>query len=93
LPGFNQDNWRSTIKYFARAHPEYADMGSFSGRETSDIVYNDTSGMFTDFLINAGYLAGSWQGKTPNYLIEAKSTMDECETPFFASDGQYNRVC
>lgn len=93
LLGFNRDNWQSTIRKYAQAHPEYADLTPWGGTETSDIVYDDVSGVFTTLLIEKGYLSGTnWEGKTPKYYIEVKSTTDQCSTPFFISDSQLDRV-
>lgn len=81
------------------AHPDYADLSRWSGRETSDIVYDDVSGTFTNLLIKKGYLPEKvylpeyhWENKTPRYFIEVKSTTGQCATPFFMSSGQYERV-
>lgn len=93
LLGFNRDNWQSTIRKYAQAHPEYADLTPWGGTETSDIVYDDVSGVFTTLLIEKRYLSGTnWEGKTPKYYIEVKSTTDQCSTPFFVSDGQLDRM-
>lgn len=93
LPGFGRSNWRSTIRHYATAHPSYSDLTSWFGQETSDIVYNDMAGVLTELLINEGHLSrGQWAGKTPKYYIEVKATPDRCETPFYVSDGQAERV-
>jgi len=68
-------------------------MSRFTGRETTDIVYNDASGILTALLIRKGQLSSShWAGKRPRYYIEVKSTLNSCDTPFFVSDGQADRV-
>jgi len=62
--------------------------------EPSDIVYDDASGSLTTLLIEKGYLPRAhWEGKTPKYFIEVKTTTDVCTTPFFVSGVQYDRVC
>ncbi len=40
-----------------------------------------------------GHLSnGLWEGKTPRYYIEVKSTLSHCQTSFHASQGQPERV-
>lgn len=56
LPSLGLDNWKSTIRHNAAAHPSYSDLMSWIGRETSDIVYDDVSGVLIDLLINKGHL-------------------------------------
>ena len=74
-------------------HPEYAGLRHWGGRETSDIVYDDVEGGFTDLLIGNGYLdAIRWGDETPRYYIEVKSTTEQCANPFFLSSRQYTRV-
>jgi hypothetical protein len=93
LPDFTHDCWQSTMRRYARHHPDYATLRPWSGRETADIRYRDARGFLTAKLIEAGYLdAERWQGKTPDCWIEVKSTEDECGTPFFVSRDQYQLV-
>ena len=93
LPCFGRENWQSRIRHHATIHPEYSDLTVFAGRETSDIVYDDASGILTELLITKGHLSNThWAGKTPRYYIEVKSTLDRCETPFYVSDDQAERV-
>ncbi len=93
LPSFSLDNWRSTIRHCANEHPKYSDLAPFVGNETSDIVYDDASGVLTALLIHKEHLSnGLWEGKTPRYYIEVKSTLSRCETPFYVSQGQAERV-
>ena len=94
LPCFCADNWQSTIRHYAAGHPKYRDiLRAFTGRETSDIVYDDTSGALTALLIARSHLqAPQWAGVTPRYYIEVKSTTDGCDVPFFVSQGQAERV-
>jgi len=68
-------------------------MPDFKGPESSDIVYDDVQGEFTNLLMENGHLSGeSWAGKTPRYYIEVKTTTLDCATQFFVSGGQYTRV-
>ncbi|KAI0813926.1 hypothetical protein GGR55DRAFT_486989 [Xylaria sp. FL0064] len=95
LPNFSRANWQSTIRKFATAHPSYTDMEPWSGRETADIVYPDQTGAFTELLLDRGYLdgaAGAWEGKTPTYLIEVKTTTRSANVPFFVSRRQFQRM-
>lgn len=95
LVGFNlnRGDWRSRIRHYASIHPDYAELPNWDEKETSDIVYDDSSGVFTTFLIEKGYLnMASWQGKTPTYYIEVKSTTEQCKTPLFMSNGQFKRM-
>ena len=63
------------------------------GSETSDIVYEDSAGELTHLLIEKGHLSGEqWAEATPKYYIEIKSTLDRCNTPFYVSHGQADRV-
>lgn len=93
LPGFDRRNWKSNIRKYVTAHPEYADMEPWTGQETSDITYSDYEGVLTDALIEKDYLARDvWEGKRPEYFIEVKSTTMSCDTPFYMSKAQYRRV-
>ncbi|KAK3331475.1 hypothetical protein B0H66DRAFT_487633 [Apodospora peruviana] len=92
LPGFNRDNWQSTIRYYAALHEDYGDMQPWVGRETADITYLDTEGELTNMLAENNYLAVGWCGKKPKYYIEVKTTTGPCETPFYMSRGQYQRM-
>lgn len=93
LPGFSINNWQSTIREYVTVHTEYADMEPWRGQETSDIVYVDYGAVLTDLLIGKGYLAREiWAEKTPKYFIEVKTTTMSCDTPFYMSKAQYQRV-
>jgi hypothetical protein len=95
LPGFSRANWQSTIRHYVSRHPEYSDLQvPWTGTETSDIVYDDTSGAFTRLLIDKGYLdAGVWTDATPRYYVEVKATTSaSCSTRFFMSKAQYRMV-
>ncbi|KAK6840970.1 hypothetical protein PG987_001830 [Apiospora arundinis] len=81
LPGFNIDNWKSTIRHYAASHPEY---------ETSDITYDDIDGVLTNLLIDKGYLpAHISSGERIGYSIEVKTTTDACKAPFYMNNAQY----
>jgi hypothetical protein len=81
------------MRKYVRLHPEYTDMDEWRGWETSDITYSDSQSKLTTELIEKGYLArNAWEGKLPNYFIEVKTTTGPCETPFYISKAQYQRV-
>ncbi|KXH68846.1 hypothetical protein CSAL01_00114 [Colletotrichum salicis] len=95
LPGFSRSSWQSTIRKYVTVHPEYANMPPWSGRETSDIVYQDTSNRLTALFIDKGYLQEqprSLIGGGLKYFIEVKTTTMACETPFYMSKAQYQRM-
>ncbi|KAK7947037.1 uncharacterized protein PG986_011358 [Apiospora aurea] len=90
LPGFNIDNWKSTIRHYAVNHPEYGDIRRFTGPETSDITYDDTDGALTNLLVAKDYIPVQVNsGERIGYSIEVKTTTDACETPFYMSNSQY----
>lgn len=90
LPGWDRANWQSTIRTYVTIHPEYTNMEAWNRRETADLVYPDTTGHFTDTLINCGYLDhDEWHGARPKYYIEVKTTTGPCGTPFYMSGNQY----
>jgi hypothetical protein len=91
-PHFGQDSWRSTMRRLVTVHPDYRDMLPWNGRETSDIVYEDTDGQLTRLLVELGYLDVIWEGIEPEYLIEVKTTTGNCADRFFMSTNQYNMV-
>lgn len=93
LSHFGRDNWKSNIRKDVRVHPKYSDMEPWNGAETADITYDDTRGEFTKFLINNRYLLSSvWSSARPKYYLEVKTTTKGCNTPFFMSKSQYQRV-
>ncbi|KAI0182894.1 hypothetical protein EV127DRAFT_40641 [Xylaria flabelliformis] len=93
LPGFSRNNWKSNMRKYVIPHPNYADMEEWHGRETSDIEYWDVQSTLTGELIENGFLArDSWEGKLPHYYIEVKSTTGSCDTPFYMSKAQYQRM-
>jgi hypothetical protein len=93
LPGFTRDNWKSIVQGEVKIHRKYSDMESWNGAETADITYNDIQGNFTRLLIDNGYLPSDvWQNARPLYYLEVKTTTKECNTHFFMSKSQYQRV-
>lgn len=81
------------MRKYVTSHPDYSTMRPWEGREIADIMYNDTSGVFTNLLISKGYLSHAiWGGATPQYFIEVKTTTAACETPFYMSKAQYQKV-
>ncbi|KAI1655267.1 hypothetical protein F4813DRAFT_186285 [Daldinia decipiens] len=92
LRGFTRANWKSTIREFVTVHPDYADMSSWSGIETSDLEYKDDSSKLTAILISKGLLSSSWRGSRPMYYIEVKTTPGGRDAPFFMSDTQYHKM-
>jgi hypothetical protein len=90
---FPISNWKSNIRNYVNVHPKYSDLQSWGGRETSDIVYSDTSGVLTGLLINRGYLSQDvWKGTKPDYFIEVKASVSSYDTAFYMSKAQYARV-
>jgi hypothetical protein len=74
-------------------HPEYANMTDWTGFETSDIVYEDTNSVLTNFLVLGNYLdRDKWSGKNPKYFIEVKATQQSFDAPFYMTKAQYSRV-
>lgn len=96
LPGFGRDSWQSTIRHYVKGHRDYADLERWVGRETADITYSDTTGAFTALLADKGYLdlwnADDIAQARPQYFVEVKATTGPCETPFYMSKHQYQRV-
>ena len=81
------------MRKFCTVHPEYANMEPWTRSETSDITYSDNQSVLTEILIDQGYLArDEWAGAKPFYYIEVKTTTLSCETPFFMSKNQFQRV-
>lgn len=93
LPGFGRDNWQSTIRRHVTDHADYSDMDPWTGLETADITYNDTEGDFTKLLVINKYLDEIWVGAKPMYFLEVKTTTKECNTRFFVSKSQHQKVC
>ncbi|KAI5865504.1 hypothetical protein GGS23DRAFT_559520 [Durotheca rogersii] len=92
LGGFGRANWTSTIRKYATAHPEYADMDSWRGIETSDLQYQDDDGTLTNALISRGYLQRKWKNTRPRFYIEVKTTAGPWDTPFYMSNAQWTKL-
>ncbi|KXX74826.1 Autophagy-related protein 9 [Madurella mycetomatis] len=93
LAGWSRANWQSTIRRYVNIHPDYADMTSWDRRETADMVYDDTEGDLTSWLIDCDYLSGDdWEHARPRYYLEVKTTTGPCDTPFYMSKRQYQLV-
>ncbi|KAL7941030.1 hypothetical protein V8C42DRAFT_335914 [Trichoderma barbatum] len=93
LSNFDIDNWKSTIRSYVKQHPEYAAIQPWSGRETSDLVYHDSMGVFTKLLIDKCYFdASTWENRRPIYHFEVKTTTSSCDTRFFVSKNQYKML-
>lgn len=68
-------------------------MNAWRGRETADLTYEDTNGDLTALLIDDGYFdSEEWEDARPKYYIEVKTTTGPCDTPFYMSKHQYQRV-
>jgi hypothetical protein len=92
LPGFDEDNWQSTIRRHVTVHKDYHDLEPWKGAETADITYADKEGELSKLLVENGYLERIWIGAKPKYYLEVKTTTKECGTRFFVSKSQYQRV-
>ncbi|KAI3332631.1 hypothetical protein F4824DRAFT_474516 [Ustulina deusta] len=95
LPNFSRANWRSTMRKFVTVHLDYADMEPWRGRESTDIVYRDRSGTFTELLVDSGYFGShgnTLRGKRPKYLIEVKTTTQSANAPFYVSRRQFRMM-
>src|SRR3569833_781709 len=94
LVGFTHDNWQSTIRKYVDVHPEYSGMLPWTGRETSDITYDDRTSVLTNTHNNKEKHTqpDKRQRRNLKYYIEVKSTFGSCDTPFFMSDNQNHKV-
>ncbi|KAK2748571.1 hypothetical protein FQN57_000706 [Myotisia sp. PD_48] len=93
LPGFDHSNWRSTIRHEVSILPEYSTMAPWSGDETADFVYDDTSFFLTKLLVHKGRLPQSiLETDCPQYYMEVKSTLKSNETRFYMSKNQYAKM-
>ncbi|OAL53028.1 hypothetical protein IQ07DRAFT_585016 [Pyrenochaeta sp. DS3sAY3a] len=100
LPSFSPQNWQSTIRSVLSCAAHYRDLGHWSGRETSDIVYTDRHGHLTRVLRRActgGFPAQigddhDHAAQPIEYYIEVKSTTSDVGQRFFVSPGQYDRI-
>lgn len=77
-------------------HEKYRDMEPWNGAETAHIVYEDQSPHYglTTLLFNNGHLPGEVlsPGATLKYFLEVKTTTKECDSRFFVSRAQFQRV-
>ncbi|KAL6898616.1 hypothetical protein GGI43DRAFT_408166 [Trichoderma evansii] len=93
MPHWSIENWQSTIRGYVKAHPNYRNIASWRGRETADLVYDDTEGDLTNILMDCGYLdSDEWRNARPKYYMEVKTTTGPRETPFYMSNSQYERM-
>lgn len=95
LSGLSRENWRSTIRRYVTVHPEYADMGEWTGTGTSSIEYYDEGRTLTVALELHNYLEREFgpYGRQPlRYYIWVKTTPGPCDTPFSISDAEYEKV-
>jgi hypothetical protein len=95
LPGFSRLNWKSNVRKHVCVHEKYGDMTPWRGAETADIVYDDVGGRLTEILRHKGYLpifGPGWDAARPRYYIEVKTTTEDCNTRFFMSKSQHQRV-
>ncbi|KAF2464794.1 uncharacterized protein BDR25DRAFT_380700 [Lindgomyces ingoldianus] len=89
LPGFNLDNWQSGIRGRISVHPSYHGIVRWPDKEITDIIYEDRNSALTTLLIEKGYLTRSkWEGRSPKFCIEVKTTPYEMSYPFFCSQPQ-----
>lgn len=86
------EDWQSTIRHCVSVHEKYHDLVPWTGQETADIVFKDQASLLTGIMVSYGYLTWDWQGKTPTYFLEVKSTTSSCDTRFFMSKAQVRRV-
>ena len=93
LPDFNIENWESRIRQLVLPYPHEPRAKPFLGKETADIVYEDSHWALTRHLIEQGYpLSNPGNGKGPTYFIEVKTTLRVCQERFFMLKGQYDMV-
>lgn len=94
MPEFKGDNWTSRIKGLVKVHPDYESMKLWNGfEELADLEYHDTTGVFTKFMTEKGHLPrAQWEGKTPTYYFEVKSTPRACDAEFYMGGAQYQKA-
>ncbi|KAH6642718.1 hypothetical protein C7974DRAFT_469017 [Boeremia exigua] len=100
LPNFNEANWPSTIRSELAGHFGFEDLAAWHGHETSDLVYKDHNGAFTQYLRDncvggfPPYIfeTRSMQASPIEYYLEVKSTTGRCGTRFYMSGRQYERM-
>ena len=88
-------DWKSTIRDYAAIHEDYRDLKPWYGRETADIVYSDIGAWFTKELVDYEFLPDNTvydYRVPPTYYIEVKTTIGECDSVFFMSKAQVQRV-
>lgn len=65
-------------------------MGAWNGRETTELVYYNIAGHFTDTLTGCGYLEhDQWHGACSRYYIEVKTTTGPPGASFYMTSKQY----
>ena len=91
LPGFDRGNWHSKIRHRVRLHENYRNLEQWEG-DDEDILYDDKEGVFTQLLVNNGYLDDIWKTAKPKYWLEVKSTTKKCGTRFFLTKPEHEKV-
>jgi hypothetical protein len=72
-----------------RLQKGYHNLQNWSGKETTSIVYDDTEGLFTQLLVNQGYISRPWWvSKRPKYYIDVKATTRFWTSPFSVTQDQ-----
>ncbi|OTA55865.1 hypothetical protein K449DRAFT_438428 [Hypoxylon sp. EC38] len=90
---FNHRHWTSTLRKYVTIHPAYNYMGSWTGIETSDFEFKDTSGELTAALVDQGHLQKKWLKRRPKYHIKVKTTSGPWDEPFYLeSDAEYQKM-
>lgn len=89
-------NWKSNIRHHVALHDNYADLESWDGPETADIVYDDVSGSFSQILVDKAGISPH-VFPTPGegsvkYYFEVKTTTTDCNEKFWMSRYQVRRV-
>ncbi|KAI1412022.1 hypothetical protein F5Y13DRAFT_50483 [Hypoxylon sp. FL1857] len=84
-PRFNGRHWTSTLRKYVAIHPDYEDMGSWTGTENADFEYKDINGILTKALVDRGHLPNKWRKQLPRakYYIKVKATAGAWDEPFF----------
>ncbi|CAH0043331.1 unnamed protein product [Clonostachys solani] len=93
LPDFDIGVWRSNVRRFVKAHPDYENIPDTVFYGAGDITYHDRKGELTKNLIQRGFLDASWQESTPEYLILTKTSPSEKpDLPFYMTNDQYIKM-
>ncbi|KAI1137758.1 hypothetical protein F5Y05DRAFT_419225 [Hypoxylon sp. FL0543] len=81
---FDHSDWTSTLRKYVTVHPDYEEIGSWTGSETSDFVYKDMGGVLTKVLVEKGFLQKKWRARRPwpKYYIKVKTTTGAWDEPF-----------